>query len=78
MMTVTVRQLRNGSADVLARVGAGESLTVTRDGDPVAAIVPLPRRAATAEQLISRRRLVPRMDATALRADIDAVLDPRL
>ena len=38
MMTVTVRQLRNESADVLARVGAGESLTVTRDGDPVAAI----------------------------------------
>ena len=31
---VTIRDLRNRSADVLARVAQGESLTVTKDGAP--------------------------------------------
>jgi antitoxin (DNA-binding transcriptional repressor) of toxin-antitoxin stability system len=32
---VSVRDLRNSGEEVLARVGRGESLTVTRDGEPV-------------------------------------------
>ncbi|WP_265448094.1 type II toxin-antitoxin system Phd/YefM family antitoxin [Flexivirga meconopsidis] len=78
MKPVTVRDLRNRSADVLARVGAGESLTITRDGEPVAAVVPLPRRALTATQLIERRRALPRVDARGLRDDIDRLIDPSL
>ena len=61
---------------VLARVAAGESLTVTRDGQPVAAVVPLPRRTVGVADLIERRRHLPLVSATALRADIDALLDP--
>ncbi|MFC7766238.1 type II toxin-antitoxin system Phd/YefM family antitoxin [Leucobacter soli] len=34
MKAVTVRDLRNNSAAVLARVGQGETLTVTKDGTP--------------------------------------------
>ncbi len=78
MDSVTVRDLRNRSADVLARVARGESLTVTKDGDPVAAVVPLPRRPLHVSQLIARRRVLPRIDPAALRRDIDEVLDQSL
>lgn len=75
---VSVRDLRNRSADLLARVALGESFTVTRDGEPVAAVVPLPRRRWGAAQLVERWKALPRVDAAAVRADIDRVLDPSL
>lgn len=43
---ISVRQLRNHTAEVLRRVEAGESLRVTVDRRPVAELVPLPARAA--------------------------------
>ena len=78
MSTVPVRDLRNRSADVLARVTQGESLTVTRDGEPVATIGPLPRRPVGVAQLIERRKPLPLIDAAALRADLDELLDSAL
>jgi len=36
MDTVTIRELRNHGGDVVDRVEAGERVTVTRDGRPVA------------------------------------------
>lgn len=75
---MTVRDLRNRSADVLARVARGESLTVTRDGEPVAAVVPLPRRPRGAAELVERWSALPQVDAAALKADVDTVLDPSL
>jgi prevent-host-death family protein len=41
---VSVRELRNHTAEVLRRVEAGERLTVTVDRRPVAELVPLPAR----------------------------------
>lgn len=76
--TVSVRDLRNNGGAVLARVAAGESLTVTRDGEPVAAVVPLPRRRVATAELITRRRHLPRVDVRALWSDLDEVLDPTL
>lgn len=73
-----MRNLRNHSAEVLARVARGESLTVTRDGQPVAMVNPLPRRAVGVDQLIARRRRLPAVDARALRADIDELLEATL
>jgi prevent-host-death family protein len=78
MSTVPVRDLRNHSADVLARVIQGESLTVTRDGEPVATISPLPRRQVGVAQLIEHRRTLPVVDAAALRTDLDELLDSAL
>lgn len=78
MDTVTVRDLRNKSAAVLGRVGQGESLTVTRDGQPVATVSPVPHPPVSAHTLIERRRALPLVDGQALRADIDAILDPTL
>jgi len=39
-----MRELRNHTSEVLHRVEAGEELTVTVSGRPVARLVPLPRR----------------------------------
>ncbi len=44
-MQVSVRELRNRTASVVAAVKAGESVTLTSNGEPVADIVPHGRRA---------------------------------
>ncbi len=44
MSQVSVRELRNHTAQVLRRVEAGERLQVTVDRRPVAELVPLPQR----------------------------------
>ncbi|GAB11014.1 hypothetical protein GOARA_064_00160 [Gordonia araii NBRC 100433] len=75
---VSVRDLRNAGGEVLRRVERGERIIVTRDGDPVAMLNPLPRRAASAAELIRRRRHLPHVDPDALRSDIDSVLDSSL
>lgn len=78
MTTVTVRELRNQGGKVLDRVARGESVLVTRDGDPVAELRPLPRRGLSAAELIARRRTLPPMDPASLRADIDDIVDMSL
>ena len=65
MDSVTVRDLRNKGGEVLDRAERGERLVVTRDGRAVA-------------ELIERRKRLPRVDPDALRADVDAVIDPSL
>ena len=44
-MEVSVRDLRNHTAAVVAAVQAGESVTLTSNGEPLADIVPHLRRA---------------------------------
>jgi prevent-host-death family protein len=75
MDVVSIRELRNHGADVLARVARGESLVVTRDGDPIAELRPLPRRPIPGAVLLTRWRRLPTVDAARLKADIDDVLD---
>lgn len=41
MTTITHRQMRNDSAEVLRRVEAGETITVTNNGRPVARLSPM-------------------------------------
>jgi prevent-host-death family protein len=38
--TVGIRELKNGTSEIIGRVEAGEPITVTRRGKPVARIVP--------------------------------------
>ena len=78
MANVTIRDLRNHGGDVVDRVLRGESLTVTRSGEPVAELRPVRGRGLDPVTLLARWRHLPRVDPAALRADIDAVLDPRL
>lgn len=72
----TVRELRNHGGDVLDRVAAGERIVVTRDGKPVAELIPLRTARLGREALLARWRHLPRVDGAALRRDLDALLDP--
>lgn len=65
---VSVRELRNHTADVLRRVEAGERLRVTVDRRPVAELVPLP----------SRRTWVPRDRVVQALTQADAGLGDEL
>ena len=78
MADVTVRDLRNHGGDVIDRVLAGERITITRDGRPVAELRPLGRTPLTAEVLLERWSRLPALDPEGLRRDIDAILDTRL
>jgi prevent-host-death family protein len=78
MSTVSIRELRNRGGDVVERVLAGESLTVTRAGTPVAELRPVRRSGLDRETLLDRWRRVPPVDPVAFRRDVDAVVDPSL
>jgi len=73
-----VRELRNQGGRVLDRVAAGERVTITRDGKPVARLEPAGRGRLSAAVLVDRFRQLPEVDPRRLREDIDAVLDERL
>lgn len=78
MGEATVRDLRNQGAQVLDRVVAGERVTITRDGRPVARLEPVGRRPLSAAALVARFKTLPAMDPHRLREDVDALLDQRL
>jgi prevent-host-death family protein len=78
MTEVTIRELRNRGGDVVDRVAAGERLTVTRDGRPVAELRPYRPTPLSAAVLLRRWRRLPALDAGRLRSDMDGVVDPRL
>ncbi len=58
MTEIAARELRNHTADVLRRVEAGEQVTITSRGRPVAELVP-PRQ--TRRTPISREELLRRL-----------------
>ncbi len=78
MGEATVRDLRNHGGKVIDRVTAGEHITITRDGRPVAELRPLPRRRLSGAALVKQFRALPPVDPRRLRADIDAILDQSL
>jgi prevent-host-death family protein len=78
MNEISIRDLRNHGGDMVDRVAHGERLTVTRDGKPVALLVPLGREPFSVDVLIERWSQLPAMDPQSLRRDIDAVIDPSL
>jgi len=75
---VTIRELRNRGGAVIDRLGPGEVVIVTRDGEPVAELRRLGRRPLTTEELIARRKNVPRIDYAEMRAELDEIVDPWL
>ena len=75
MREVAVRELRNYGGQILDRVEAGEPVTITRDGKPVAVLSPLPSPRLNAYALLERWRNVPPIDGEKLRADLDEILD---
>ncbi len=78
MSNVNIRELRNHGGEVINRVLAGECLTVTRAGRPVAELRPLPGPGIDAATLLWRWRNLPQVDPDRFRRDIDEVVDASL
>ena len=78
MTEVSVRDLRNHGGEVLDSVMRGESVTVTRQGKPVAELRPIAGVGTLAATLLERWHAIPVLDLAELRSDLDEVLDPRL
>ncbi len=77
------RELRNDNAEIMRRVEAGESFTVTRNGKPVADLIPhqadrVVRRRTVGELQAEFRRMTP-LDSARWhreRKEYDAVFGP--
>jgi antitoxin (DNA-binding transcriptional repressor) of toxin-antitoxin stability system len=78
MAEVSIRDLRNHGGDVVDRVARGEQITITRSGKAVAQLRAVPDAPLSARALLARWRLLPAVDAAALRADVDEVLNASL
>jgi prevent-host-death family protein len=70
-MDIGVRDLRNDTGRVIDAVQAGERVTLTVHGEPVADIVPHGRRARWLSGPRLRRQLTERSADPALRRDLD-------
>ena len=73
-----MRDLRNHGGDVLDSVMRGESVTVTRQGKPVAELRPIAAAGTLATTLRERWHAIPVLDLAELRSDLDELLDPTL
>ncbi len=74
--TITQRELRNSSGDIMRRLDEGESFVVTRNGVPVGELTPLRRlRFVTAESVTEIFRTAPAIDAERFRSDLDENVD---
>ena len=71
MTEIGARELRNSTADVLRRVEAGEPVTITSRGKPVAELIPV---RSTRRRPIAREELARRLGASqadpGLRGDL--------
>ena len=74
--TISQRELRNDSGAILREVQAGQTITVTRNGVPVAEFRAVPQRRFVLRAVIAEAaRCAPRVDYDGLRADLDTVVD---
>lgn len=73
MSDVASRELRNNTRAVLDRVAAGEEVTITVSGRPVARVVPIERRTRWIERDVLFARLAASQADAALTADLDAL-----
>lgn len=78
MREVTVRDLRNRGGEVLDLVAAGEEIQITRDGRPVALLVPTARQPLPVDVLLARWRRLRPVDPLQFRRDIDELFDTTL
>jgi prevent-host-death family protein len=73
---ITQRELRNESGAIMRGVERGESFTITRNGTPIARLIPLRRRTfASREEVMAAFATAPVLDAEKFREDIDAIAD---
>jgi len=73
---ITQRELRNDSGRIMRALDKGRSFIVTRNGVPVAELIPLRRRTfVSAETAAAAFAGAPRISGARFRTDVDALLD---
>jgi prevent-host-death family protein len=79
-MEATVQQLASTTEELVRRAQAGEVITITDEGRPVADLIPHRPgdRFASKHNVLRNFASLPPVDPDRLRADLDAVIDPRL
>ncbi|HTX30424.1 MAG TPA: type II toxin-antitoxin system prevent-host-death family antitoxin [Solirubrobacteraceae bacterium] len=78
MANVSIRDLRNKGGEIVDRAARGEQITITKNGEPVAELRPLPRRWVPMDVLHEKWKNLPKMSYQELRADLDEIFDPSL
>jgi prevent-host-death family protein len=74
--SITQRELRNESGEIMRRLDQGESFVVTRNGAPVGELTPLRRhRFVTSVVAVAIFKNAPSIDPGRFRADIDGWAD---
>jgi prevent-host-death family protein len=71
--SITQRELRNASGEIMRRLDQGESFIVTRNGVPVGELTPLRRRRfVAAAAAVAIFKAASAIDVGCFRADLDA------
>jgi antitoxin (DNA-binding transcriptional repressor) of toxin-antitoxin stability system len=74
--TITQRELRDDSDDIMRQLEAGETFVITRRGMPVGELVPIRRRRfASRAEIAAAFGGAPRIDVDQLRSDLDRLID---
>ncbi len=74
--SITQRELRNDSGEIMRRLDQGESFVITRNGVPVGELIPLRRqRFVAASAVVAIFKNAPAIDPGRFRADVDAWAD---
>ncbi len=73
--TISQRELRNDSGEIMRALDRGEDFVVTRNGVPVGELRPARRRFVTRDLLLEAFRTAPALDPERFRADVDEVAD---
>jgi antitoxin (DNA-binding transcriptional repressor) of toxin-antitoxin stability system len=73
--TITQRELRNRSGDIMRALDRGETFIVTRNSVPVGELRPLPRQFVGASAVTAAFAGAPPVDRERLRSDLDAFVD---
>ena len=73
--SISQRELRNDSGEIMRRLDRGETFIVTRNGIPVGELAPLRRhRFVSADAAVAVFRNAPHIDSGRFRADLDEVV----
>jgi prevent-host-death family protein len=74
--TITQRELRNQSGEIMRALDRGESFTVTRGGVPVGELIPIrARRVIDRDAALAVFAGAAPLDFARFRADLDDVID---
>lgn len=73
--TISQRELRNNSGEIMRALDRGEVFIITRHGVPVGELRPARRHFVSRDLLLETFRAAPDVDLGRLRDDLDTVVD---